>query len=135
MDVIANRKIVLASRPTGAPGLEDFRLKTASLPSLTAGQILLRTIYLSLDPYMRGRMSDAPSYAPPVKLGDVMVGSTVSRVLVSHHEGFEVGDWVLSQNGWQEYALSDGAGAFNLGEHLEHPSFALGVFGMPGFTA
>ena len=135
MNVIANKKIVLASRPTGVARPEDFRLETTSLASPTAGQTLLRTVYLSLDPYMRGRMSDAPSYAPPVKLGDVMVGSTVSRVLVSHHADFAVGDWVLSQNGWQEYALSDGVGAFNLGAHLEHPSFALGVFGMPGFTA
>lgn len=132
MNGTSNRKIVLASRPRGVPTLEDFRLESASLPIPVAGQILLRTVYLSLDPYMRGRMSDAPSYAPPVKLGDVMVGSTVSRVLASHHSGFAVGDWVLSQKGWQDYALSDGVGAFNLGAQLEHPSFALGVFGMPG---
>jgi NADPH-dependent curcumin reductase CurA len=84
---------------------------------------------------MRGRMSDAPSYAPPVAIGKVMVGSTVSRVEISLHPDFTVGDWVLSQNGWQEYDLSDGKGIFKLGAQLEHPSYALGVLGMPGFTA
>jgi NADPH-dependent curcumin reductase CurA len=80
-------------------------------------------------------MSDAPSYAPPVEIGKVMVGSTVSRVEISHHPDFAVGDWILSQNGWQQYAVSDGKGVFNLGAHVEHPSYALGVLGMPGFTA
>jgi NADPH-dependent curcumin reductase CurA len=80
-------------------------------------------------------MSDAPSYAPPVAIDEVMVGSTVCRVEVSHHPDFAVGDWVLSQNGWQKYAISDGKGVFNLGAQVEHPSYALGVFGMPGFTA
>ncbi len=97
--------------------------------------MLLRTVYLSLDPYMRGRMSDAPSYAPPVELGAVMVGGTVSRVEASNHPGFKVGDWVLSANGWQDYALSDGSGLARLGESPEHPSYALGLLGMPGFTA
>ena len=97
--------------------------------------MLLRTVYLSLDPYMRGRMSDAPSYAPPVSIGETMVGATVSRVEISRLPGFAVGDWVLSQNGWQDYAISDGKGALNLGAHLARPSYALGVLGMPGFTA
>jgi NADPH-dependent curcumin reductase CurA len=97
--------------------------------------MLLRTVYLSLDPYMRGRMSDAPSYAPPVGTGQLMVGATVSRVEISNLAGFAVGDWVLSQNGWQDYALSDGRGVLNLGAHPAHPSYALGVLGMPGFTA
>jgi hypothetical protein len=131
----ANRRIVLASRPTGAPTSSNFRLETQTVPVPAEGQMLLRTVYLSLDPYMRGRMSDAPSYAPPVEVGDVMVGSTVSRVEASHCAGFAVGDWVLSQSGWQESALSDGKGVFNLGARLEHPSYALGLLGMPGFTA
>jgi NADPH-dependent curcumin reductase len=97
--------------------------------------MLLRTMYLSLDPYMRGRMSDAPSYAPPVGIGKVMVGTTVSQVEVSNLPGFAVGDWVLSQNGWQEYAISDGRGILNLGANPANPSYALGVLGMPGFTA
>jgi hypothetical protein len=80
-------------------------------------------------------MSDAPSYAPPVAIGEVMVGSTVSRIEISHHPDFAIGDWVLSQNGWQKYDLSDGKGIFKLDAQLEHPSYALGVLGMPGFTA
>src|ERR1035441_4463247 len=135
MSKSANRRIVLASRPTGAPTPDNFRIETQAVPVLAQGQILIRTIYLSLDPYMRGRMSDAPSYAPPVAISEVMVGSTVSRVEISHHPDFAVGDWVLSQNGWQEYAISDGKGIFNLGAQMEHPSYALGVLGMPGFTA
>ncbi len=131
----ANRRIVLASRPTGAPTPDNFRIETQAVPVAAEGQMLLQTIYLSLDPYMRGRMSDAPSYAPPVAIGEVMVGSTVSWVEISHHPDFAVGDWVLSQNGWQEYAISDGKGIFNLGAQLKHPSYALGVLGMPGFTA
>jgi NADPH-dependent curcumin reductase CurA len=131
----SNRKIVLNSRPAGAPTAKDFRLETGDVPDAAEGQMLLRTVYLSLDPYMRGRMSDAPSYAPPVKLGEVMVGATVSRVVSSQVPGFAVGDWVLSRNGWQEYALSDGTDAFHLGANMEHPSLALGVLGMPGFTA
>jgi NADPH-dependent curcumin reductase CurA len=133
--ISANRRIVLAARPIGAPTPSNFRLETQAVPVPGQGQMLLRTVYLSLDPYMRGRMSDAPSYAPPVEVGNVMVGSTVSRVEQSQHPDFAVGDWVLSQSGWQDYALSDGKGVFNLGAQLEHPSHALGVLGMPGFTA
>jgi NADPH-dependent curcumin reductase CurA len=92
-------------------------------------------MYLSLDPYMRGRMSDAPSYAPPVRIGELMAGATVSRVEISDVPGFAVGDWVVSQSGWQEYAISDGGGVLNLGAHAAKPSYALGVLGMPGFTA
>ncbi len=130
-----NRKIVLASRPFGAPTQSDFRIETESIPVPAQGHFLMRTVYLSLDPYMRGRMSDTPSYAPPVKFGEVMEGETVSRVEVSHHPDFAVGDWVLSRSGWQEYAVSDGKGARNLGTGMKHPSYALGVLGMPGFTA
>ena len=130
-----NRRIVLASRPFGAPKQSDFRIETAAIPTAAQGQFLLRTMYLSLDPYMRGRMSDAPSYAPPVKVGEEMVGGTVSRVEVSNHPDYAVGDWVLSQSGWQEYAVSNGEGALNLGAGVKRPSYALGVLGMPGFTA
>ncbi len=97
--------------------------------------MLLRTEFLSLDPYMRGRMSDAPSYAPPVALGEVMVGGTVARVELSRLDGFKKGEWVLCANGWQDYAVSDGKGVTSLGSDPEHPSWALGVTGMPGFTA
>ncbi|MGQ6048346.1 NADP-dependent oxidoreductase [Serratia sp. IR-2025] len=130
-----NRRFLLASRPHGEPTAANFRLDTVPMPQPGAGQLLLRTVYLSLDPYMRGRMSDAPSYAPPVEIGQVMVGGTVSRVEASHHPDFSVGDWVLGYDGWQDYALSDGNGLRNLGQHLSHPSRLLGVLGMPGFTA
>ncbi|OMQ24469.1 NADP-dependent oxidoreductase [Serratia oryzae] len=130
-----NRRFVLASRPHGEPVAENFRLETVEIPQPAVGQLLLRTLYLSLDPYMRGRMSDAPSYAAPVQIGQVMVGGTVSRVVSSQHPDFKTGDWVLGYEGWQEYALSDGQGLRNLGTKLNHPSRLLGVLGMPGFTA
>ncbi|MEE4412070.1 MULTISPECIES: NADP-dependent oxidoreductase [unclassified Serratia (in: enterobacteria)] len=130
-----NRRILLASRPHGEPTADNFRLETTDIPQPAAGQVLLRTVYLSLDPYMRGRMSDAPSYAPPVEIGQVMVGGTVSRVVASQHPDFKAGDWVLGYNGWQDYALSDGNGLHNLGAQQTQPSRLLGVLGMPGFTA
>ncbi|MBH2934157.1 NADP-dependent oxidoreductase [Serratia marcescens] len=130
-----NRRFLLASRPHGEPTAANFRLDTVPAPQPAAGQLVLRTVYLSLDPYMRGRMSDAPSYAPPVEIGQVMVGGTVSRVAASQHPDFNVGDWVLGYDGWQDYALSDGSGLRTLGPHLPHPSRLLGVLGMPGFTA
>ncbi|HCK00181.1 MAG TPA: NADP-dependent oxidoreductase [Serratia grimesii] len=130
-----NRRFLLASRPHGEPTADNFRLETVPTPQPAAGQVLLRTVYLSLDPYMRGRMSDAPSYAPPVQIGEVMVGGTVSRVVTSQHPDFKPGDWVLGYDGWQDYALSDGSGLRNLGPHHANPTRLLGVLGMPGFTA
>lgn len=130
-----NRRIVLSSRPVGPPTVENFRLEALSVPTPGTGQMLLRTIFLSLDPYMRGRMSDAPSYAPPVAVGDVMVGGAVSRVQDSRHPDYRDGDLVLAYSGWQDYALSDGTGLIRLDASLSHPSLALGVLGMPGFTA
>jgi NADPH-dependent curcumin reductase CurA len=135
MTLERNRRIVLASRPVGAPTEANFRLETEKVPEPGEGQMLLRTMYLSLDPYMRGRMSDAPSYAPPVAVGGLMVGATVSRVEVSNLAGFAVGDYLLTFNGWQEFAISDGKGAIPLGPNPAHPSYSLGVLGMPGFTA
>lgn len=130
-----NRRLVLAERPKGAPTKDTLRLEKVAIPTVGDGQMLLRTEYLSLDPYMRGRMSDAPSYAPPVEIGDVMVGGTVARVVQSNVAGFAAGDWVLSFNGWQDYAVSDGVGVTHLGAAPAHPSWALGILGMPGFTA
>jgi NADPH-dependent curcumin reductase CurA len=130
-----NRRLVLAERPKGAPTESTLTLETGEIPSPKEGEMLLRTEFLSLDPYMRGRMSDAPSYAPPVKIGAVMVGGTVAQVEISKLDGFNKGDWVLSANGWQDYALSNGEGVTSLGSDPEHPSWALGVTGMPGFTA
>lgn len=131
----SNRQFKLASRPTGAPTPENFALEKAAVPKIGAGELLLRTVFLSLDPYMRGRMSDAKSYAEPVAIGATMVGGTVSRVQESQHPGYKVGDWVLSYNGWQDYAVSDGSGLVKLNPKSAPPSYALGVLGMPGFTA
>ena len=130
-----NRRIVLAERPRGEPTAATLRIETEPVPTPGPGQMLLRTHYLSLDPYMRGRMSDAPSYAPPVEVGAVMVGGTVAQVAASNLTGFAVGDWVLSYSGWQDYALSDGKGVSALGRAPQNPSWALGILGMPGFTA
>ncbi len=130
-----NRRIVLNSRPVGAPKPEDFRLEEVPVPECGPGQVLLKTLYLSLDPYMRGRMSDAKSYAAPVALGEAMVGGTVSSVEASQHPGFAVGDLVMGYTGWQSYCLSDGQRLSKLDPALTQPSLALGVLGMPGFTA
>ena len=130
-----NRRFVLASRPEGAPTQENFRLETAPVPRTQDGQVLLRAVYLSLDPYMRGRMSDAPSYAEPVKLGGLMVGGTVCRVVQSKHPDYQTDDWILAYSGWQDYALSDGKGLNKLDPTQMKPSWALGIVGMPGFTA
>ena len=121
-----NRRIVLSARPRGAPTATDFRLESVPVPTPEAGQLLLRTLFLSLDPYMRGRMSDGPSYAAPVAIGDLMVGGTVSRVEASQHGDFKVGDLVLGYTGWQDYAVSDGKGLTALYPGDPHPSRALG---------
>ena len=130
-----NRQIVLAQRPVGAPDANTLRLETSDVPVANAGEMLLRTEYLSLDPYMRGRMNDAKSYADPVAIGAPMVGATVARVVTSNVKGFATGDWVLSFSGWQDYAISDGTGITNMGTDPVNPSWALGIMGMPGFTA
>ena len=130
-----NRRWVLASRPHGAPVPENFRLEEDDIATPGEGQVLLRTVYLSLDPYMRGRMSDEPSYSPPVDIGGVMVGGTVSRVVESNHPDYQPGDWVLGYSGWQDYDISSGDDLVKLGDHPQNPSWSLGVLGMPGFTA
>ncbi len=130
-----NRRVLLNSRPIGKPTPDNFHMERATLPSPDSGEVLLRTIYLSLDPYMRGRMSDAASYAEPVGLGEVMTAGTVSQVMESKHDDYAVGEWVVSYHGWQDYAVSDGTGLTKLGANPPHPSYALGVLGMPGLTA
>lgn len=130
-----NRKIVLSSRPTGAPTSDNFRLEETAIPNPADGQILLRVLNLSLDPYMRGRMNDTASYAPPVAIDEVMVGGTVARVEKSLHPDYQAGDLVLSYSGWQDYALSDGTDLTKLDPQMIQPSLTLGVLGMPGFTA
>jgi len=130
-----NRQIQLAARPHGAPVDTDFKLAESAIPEIKDGQVLLRTVYLSLDPYMRGRMSAAKSYAASLEIGETILGGTVARVEASNNAEFKVGDWVLSFNGWQDYAVSDGEGLTKLGDNPEQPSYALGIMGMPGFTA
>lgn len=128
-------RIVLASRPVGKPTDENFRFETVDLPALADGQVLLRTLYLSLDPYMRGRMSAAKSYAAPVEVGGLMEAGTVSEVVESRNPAFAAGDVVLSYSGWQSHAISSGKGLMKLGDWPAPVSTALGVLGMPGFTA
>lgn len=130
-----NRRITLARHPQGLPAEQDFQLEMQPVPAPGKGQVLLRTLYLSLDPYMRNLMEPTgPGYAPPVPLGAPMVGGTVSRVVASLHPGFQAGELVLAHAGWQDYAVSDGADLLPLGD-MTQPSWALGGLGMPGFTA
>jgi len=132
---LVNRRILLNAHPAGLPKPTDFRLEEVPVPALQDGQLLLRTEWLSLDPYMRNLMEKVgPGYAEPVPLGETMVGGTVSRVVESRHPQFSAGDQVLSYVGWQDYAISDGAGLIQL-DNMAKPSLALGGLGMPGFTA
>jgi NADPH-dependent curcumin reductase len=130
-----NRQILLAARPRGEPTPEDFRLVEGDVPEPGPGQMLLRTVYLSLDPYMRGRMNAGPSYAPPVEVSAVMEGRAVSEVIRSNLPEHRPGDLVFAATGWQEHALSDGRGVRKLDPALRPISYALGVLGMPGLTA
>ncbi len=130
-----NRRVVLAARPRGEPKETDFRLETAAVPSVAEGQVLLRTLYLSLDPYMRGRMNATRSYAAPVEIGQVMEGGTVCEVVESRTAGLRPGEIVLAHTGWQEYATADAAGLRKIDPSLAPVSTALGVLGMPGMTA
>lgn len=128
-------RIVLASRPHGEPTQENFRTETVDLPEPAVGEALLQTLYLSLDPYMRGRMSEAPSYAPPVEIGGVMVGGTVSRVLATTDPALKVGDTVLGYGGWQTHSVEKVAHLRRVDPNQAPITTALGVLGMPGFTA
>ena len=133
--IVQSTRIVLASRPDGAPTTDNFRLEVVSLPELSEGQVLIRVIYLSLDPYMRGRMSTAESYADPVEIDEVMVGGTVGQVVESRHPQFSAGDYVLAYAGWQSHAVVDGRHLRKLDPAAAPLSTAVGVLGMPGFTA
>ena len=136
---VMNRRIVLASRPTAAASEDNFRLETVPVPELADGQVLVRHHFLSLDPYMRGRMSDRKSYAPPQPIGEVMIGGTVGEVLASRHADFAAGDTVVSMGGWQEYSVADGNGGALAPRKVNATriplSSYLGVVGMPGVTA
>lgn len=130
-----NRQIVLAARPVGYPKETDFNLVEAPMPTPGPGQLLIRIIYLSLDPYMRGLMDGRRSYFPPLQIGDLMPGGTVGKVIQSNHPGFAKGDIVEGMFGWQEYALSDGERLRKIDPQVAPISTALGVLGMPGLTA
>ncbi len=130
-----NRQILLQSRPQGAPGLDNFELIETPIPEPGEGEVLMHTLYLSLDPYMRGRMSAAKSYAKPATIGQPMVGGTVGEIVKSRNPKYAAGDIVLGYGGWQEYALSNGAGLRKLDPKAAPVSTALGVLGMPGMTA
>jgi NADPH-dependent curcumin reductase len=130
-----NRQIVLKSRPEDMPGLDNFALTEAAVPEPADGEVLVRTLYLSLDPYMRGRMSAAKSYAKPAEIGSAMVGGTVGEIVISRHPKFAAGDIVVGSGGWQEFALSNGTGLRKLDPAAAPISTALGVLGMPGMTA
>ena len=129
------QRIFLVRHPEGMPTEDDLKLESIPLPKPGPGEMLLRTIYLSLDPYMRGRMSPAKSYAKGVGPGDTMVGATVSEVMESDVAGFAPGDIVLSYDGWQTHAVSNGKGVVKLDPKAAPVTTALGVLGMPGFTA
>ncbi|TGQ90954.1 NADP-dependent oxidoreductase [Mesorhizobium sp. M8A.F.Ca.ET.208.01.1.1] len=135
MSTLTNTRIVLAARPQGRPKQSDFRVESVAIGEPGEGELLLQILYLSLDPYMRGRMSAARSYAKPVEIDGVMEGGTVARVVKSRHAGFAEGDIVLSHSGWQSFAVSDGVGLRKLDPAAAPVTTALGVLGMPGFTA
>jgi len=131
----AMRRIVLASRPHGRPTAENFRLEETAMPPLPPGGLLLRVLYLSLDPYMRGRMDDRKSYVKPVGVGEVMAGEGVCAVLASDRPGYAAGDIVLAPTGWRTHAAWTGATLRKLDPAAAPITTGLGVLGMPGFTA
>ncbi len=135
MNSSTNRRIVLASRPNGAPVPANFRLETVPVPEPGDGQVVLRTIWLSLAPYMFWRMRDEKSYAPPVAVGDVMVGATVGEVVASRHADFAPGDLALGGGGWQEFAALDGASLRKVDRTWGPTSLCLNVLGGNGLTA
>ena len=130
-----NTRVLLARRPEGEPKLDDFRIAQEPIPTARNGEVLLKTRFLSLDPYMRGRMNASRSYTKPVEIGDVMVGGTVSEIVDSKHPDYRKGELVLAQGGWQAYSIGDGTGFRKLDAAEAPVTYALGVLGMPGQTA
>ncbi|ASI67669.1 MULTISPECIES: NADP-dependent oxidoreductase [Diaphorobacter] len=133
-----NQQILLDNRPQGEATVDNFRLVTTDTPALQDGQVLVRHHYLSLDPYMRGRMNDSKSYAASQPLGEVMIGGTVGEVVESRHPAYAVGDKVVGMGGWQEYSVADGntPGMLRKVDTTHVPLSAyLGAVGMPGVTA
>ena len=140
MENKTNRKILLASRPTGMPTLDNFEIAPAEMPQPQEGEVLIRTLYLSVDPYMRGRMNEGKSYVPPFALHEVINGGGVGEVVESRSEAFQPGDIVTGQLDWQLYSVAQGAQGANASIRKVDPTLApvttaLGVLGMPGLTA
>jgi hypothetical protein len=132
---IRNRQWLLASRPRGPVEASNFRLVEGQVPALRDGQLLVKVLYLSLDPYMRARMDEARSYAPSQKLDEVMIGGTVGEVVESRNPRWRPGQVVVGTGGWQEYFVSDGGGLLAVDARSLSPSVYLGAVGMPGITA
>jgi NADPH-dependent curcumin reductase CurA len=130
-----SREIRLVARPAGFPGEDLFEVAETAIPDPGEGQLLVRNAYFSVDPYMRPRMNDVRSYVAPFTLGEAMTGGAVGRVAASRHPSFAEGEWVLHGLGWREWALSDGSGIRKIDPAAAPVSTALGVLGMPGFTA
>lgn len=130
-----NTRILLKSRPEGEPSEENFDIVESETPPLRDGEMLRRTLWLSVDPYMRGRMRDVKSYAKPAEIGEPMPGQTVAEVVESKDPAYKPGDVVLTSDGWQAYAVGDGKGLRKLDPSQAPVSYALGVLGMPGLTA
>ena len=135
MTATSNRRIVLASHPKGKPTPDNFRFEDAPIPTPVDGQLLLETLYLSLDPYMRTRMNGTATYAAALEIGDVMIGGVVARVQRSSHPDWKEGDIVVAYSGWQAFAISDGSNLRRVDPGSAPISTAVGVLGMPGFTA
>ena len=135
MTEILNREIHLKSRPVGLPGEDDFELVEAAMPQIGGGEVLVRNIYMSVDPYMRGRMIDRESYIPPFQLNQPLEGGCIGRVVESRNSRFKVDDIVLGMSGWREYFISDSTGLFKVDPTVAPIQTFLGTVGMPGFTA
>jgi NADPH-dependent curcumin reductase CurA len=130
-----NQRVLLAARPHGEPRLQDFRFDEQPIPQPQAGEVLLQVVFVSLDPYVRGRMNGGKSYAKTLELGDVIEGRTIARVLASRNASYAEGDWVLSRAGWQTHAVSNGEGLRKVDLGIAPATAWLGVLGMPGLTA
>ncbi|KUO94893.1 NADP-dependent oxidoreductase [Ferroacidibacillus organovorans] len=130
-----NRQVIFVKRPEGLPKMDSFAWREEAIPTPGEGEVVVRTVYLSVDPYMRGRMNDTKSYVPPFALGEVLQGGVVGRVVASRHNAFAEGDMVLGMLGWQDYSRVNGKHLRKLDPSLAPKSLALGVLGMPGLTA
>lgn len=130
-----NRQILLVKRPTGLPDETCFKLVTSTIPQVTNGQVLVNTRFISVDPYMRGRMNDSESYVPPFQLNEVLNGGVVAEVIESKSKEFEKGDIVVGNLGWQDYSIADEKEIRKIDPNIAPVSTALGVLGMPGLTA